>query len=364
MGSEVYFTDLETGYSGSRIEKLDNLIRKSGLDRIDMEKKFVAIKMHFGEMGNLSFLRHNYAKVVVDYVKERGGIPFLTDCNTLYVGKRKHAIEHLETAFANGFNPYSVGCPVIIADGLKGDDDVEIPIDGEMVRAAKIGRSIADADVIITLNHFKCHELTGIGGAIKNLAMGCASRRGKMEQHSEGKPLINDKKCKGCGVCPERCGSDAITISDRKASIDHDKCTGCGMCLSACRFDAIDANMDSSSAIICKKMAEYATAAVLNKPNFHISLAIDITPYCDCHDGNEMYVVPDVGFFASFDPVALDTACADAVNKQPRIAGTMSDRESDRDLFGCIHEITEWDAQTAHAERMGLGVRSYEIKKV
>ena len=122
MGSEVYFTDLETGYSGSRIEKLDNLIRKSGLDRIDMEKKFVAIKMHFGEMGNLSFLRHNYAKVVVDYVKERGGIPFLTDCNTLYVGKRKHAIEHLETAFTNGFNPYSVGCPVIIADGLKGDE--------------------------------------------------------------------------------------------------------------------------------------------------------------------------------------------------------------------------------------------------
>ncbi|MGN1045364.1 MAG: DUF362 domain-containing protein, partial [Candidatus Methanomethylophilaceae archaeon] len=357
MGSEVYFTDLKTGYSGSRIEKLDNLIRRSGLDRIDMEKKFVAIKMHFGEMGNLSFLRHNYAKVVVDYVKERGGIPFLTDCNTLYVGKRKHAVEHLETAFANGFNPYSVGCPVIIADGLKGDDDVEIPIDGELIKTAKIGRGIVDADVIITLNHFKCHELTGIGGAIKNLAMGCASRRGKMEQHSEGKPVLNAENCRGCGACPERCGSDAITVSDRKASIDYDRCTGCGMCLSACRFDAIKADMKSTSATICKKMAEYAAAAVMNKPNFHISLAIDITPYCDCHDGNEMSVVPDVGFFASFDPVALDTACADAVNGQPRIAGAMADRESDRDLFGCVHEITEWDAQTSHAERIGLGVR-------
>ena len=223
MQSEVYFTDLETGYSGSRLDKLDKLIRKAGLDKIDMERKFVAIKLHMGELGNLSFLRHNYAKVIVDYVKERGGIPFLTDCNTLYVGKRKNAVEHLETAHLNGFSVYSVGCPIIIGDGLKGDDDVEIPIDGEFVKTAKIGRAIVDADIIITLNHFKCHELAGIGGAIKNLSMGCASRRGKMEQHCHSKPSVKEKKCRGRRVCISACGSDAISFSDGKAKIDADK---------------------------------------------------------------------------------------------------------------------------------------------
>ena len=211
--SKVYFTDMRCEIGDSLLAKTERVARAAGICDIDMEKKFVAIKMHFGELGNLSFLRPNYAKVVGDLVKENGGIPFLTDTNTMYVGKRKHAVEHLETANLNGFSPMSTGCQIIIADGLKGTDDVEVPIDGEYVKKAMIGRTIVDSDVLVTLSHFKCHELTGFGGALKNLAMGCASRRGKMEQHSEGKPLINDKKCKGCGVCPERCGSDAITIS-------------------------------------------------------------------------------------------------------------------------------------------------------
>lgn len=364
MQSEVFFTDLDTGYSGSRLDKLDNLIRKAGLDKIDMERKYVAIKLHFGELGNLSFLRHNYAKVIVDYVKERGGIPFLTDCNTLYVGKRKNAVEHLETAHLNGFSLYSVGCPIIIADGLKGDDDVEVPIEGELLKNAKIGRSIVDADVIITLNHFKCHELAGIGGAIKNLSMGCASRRGKMEQHCESKPSVKKDKCRGCKACISACGSDAIDFDDKRARIDVDRCTGCGMCISACRFDAIGSKNDAAVPVLCKKMAEYALAAVKGKPNFHINMAIDITPYCDCHGGNERYLVPDVGFFASFDPVALDTASAIAVNEQPRIRGAMADKESERDLFGCVHGVTEWDQQVTHGEKIGLGTMKYRLTKI
>lgn len=364
MHSEVFFTDLTTGYSGSRLDKLDALIRKAGLGDIDMEKKFVAIKLHFGELGNLSFLRHNYSKVIVDFVKEKGGIPFLTDCNTLYVGRRKNAVEHLETAHLNGFSLYSVGCPIIIADGLKGDDDVEVPIDGDYVKAAKIGRAIVDADVIITLSHFKCHELAGIGGAIKNLSMGCASRRGKMEQHCESKPSVNTDVCKGCGACSKACGSDAIGFDGKKARIDTDKCTGCGMCISACRFDAIGSKNDTAAPVLCRKMAEYAYAAVKGKPNFHINLAMDITPYCDCHGGNERYLVPDVGFFASYDPVALDVASAIAVNEQPRLAGTMADKESDRDLYGCVHEVTEWDQQVTHGQKIGLGSMSYRLTKI
>ena len=362
--SKVFFTDLNTGYDGSRINKFENLIKKSEFGKIDLNKKFVAIKIHFGEKGNLSYLRHNYAKVLVDYIKEKGGIPFLTDCNTLYAGYRKHAIEHLETAYANGYLPYSVGCPIIIGDGLKGDDDVEIPINGKYITKAKIGRAIVDADVVVTMSHFKGHELAGIGGAVKNLAMGCASRRGKMEQHCASKPKVIEKDCKGCKFCMSHCGSDAIIFENKKAKIDQNKCVGCGMCISACRFDAIFANLDEATEVVCEKMVEYAYAAIKDKANYHFSFAIDITPHCDCHGGNERYVVPDVGFFASADPVAIDNACAEMVNKQPIIQGTLADNDKNRDLFGKMNEITNWKSILEHGKQMKLGNPEYELKKI
>lgn len=185
--SKVYFTDFRAKFGEGLPSKLKRLIKAAGIGNIDMDGKFVAIKMHFGELGNISYLRPNYAKAVADTVKELGGKPFLTDCNTMYPGSRKNALEHLECAWENGFTPLTVGCPVIIGDGLKGTDDIEVPVcGGEYVKNAKIGRAIMDADVFISLTHFKGHEMTGFGGAIKNIGMGCGSRAGKTEQHSNG----------------------------------------------------------------------------------------------------------------------------------------------------------------------------------
>ena len=231
MASKVYFTDLETYDKVSLLTKMEKLVKAAGLLDIDMEKKFVAIKIHFGEYGNLTYPKPQYVKVLADIIKAEGGIPFMVDCNTLYVGMRKNAVEHLQCAEMNGFNSVTTGCQTIIGDGLKGSDDVEIPIkDSVYCETAKIGRAVADADVIITLNHFKCHEITGFGGALKNLGMGCASRRGKMELHNSGKPFIKTENCVGCGKCLTECAHDALKLKGIKMTIDHGVCVGCGLC--------------------------------------------------------------------------------------------------------------------------------------
>ncbi|MEG1426663.1 MAG: DUF362 domain-containing protein, partial [Oscillospiraceae bacterium] len=244
--SKVYFTDLRTHNETSLPDKLKKLIMKAGIGDIDFENKFAAIKIHFGEPGNLAFLRPNYAKVVADVVKSLGGKPFLTDCNTLYVGGRKNALDHMDSAYENGFSPFSTGCHVIIGDGLKGTDEELVPIDGEYVKEAKIGKAIMDADIFITLTHFKGHECTGFGGAFKNIGMGCGSRAGKMEMHNSGKPFVITEQCRGCGACQKDCAHEAITIAHKKASIDHDKCVGCGRCIGRCHFDAIDTPGDEA----------------------------------------------------------------------------------------------------------------------
>ena len=226
--SKVYFTDFRTRVGVSLTEKLQSLIKKAGITDIDMDGKFVAIKMHFGELGNLSYLRPNYAKAVADVVKECGGKPFLTDCNTLYPGSRKNALEHLDCANINGFNTITTGCQIIIGDGLRGTDDITVPVrNGEYCKEAYIGRAVMDADIFISLTHFKGHESTGFGGAIKNIGMGCGSRAGKMHQHNSGKPIVHDDLCRGCRRCAKECGSDAITYENGKAVINLDICKGC-----------------------------------------------------------------------------------------------------------------------------------------
>ena len=254
MASKVYFTDLRTHGKTNLPKKLDRLVRKAGIEQIDFKNKFVAIKMHLGEPGNLSYLRPNYARVIVDIVRELGGKPFITDCNTLYVGGRKNALDHLDSAYANGFNPFQTGCHTIIADGLKGLDEVEVPVvGGEYVKNAKIGRALMDADIVISLTHFKGHEATGFGGALKNLGMGGGSRAGKMEQHNAGKPHVEQETCIGCGQCKKQCAHDAITITNRKSHIDHNKCVGCGRCIGVCPVDAIETDYDEANDVLNKK---------------------------------------------------------------------------------------------------------------
>ena len=367
--SDVYFTTLRTKPGVSQLDKLEHLIRAAGIDTIDFDHKMTAIKMHFGEPGNLTYLRPNYAKRVADIIKSLGGVPFLTDCNTLYPGRRKNALEHIESAYENGFTPFSTGCQIIIGDGLKGSDDVEVPVrNGEYVEAAKIGRAIMDADIFISLTHFKGHELTGFGGTIKNIGMGCGSRRGKMEQHVAGKPMVHQELCVGCRLCAKQCAQDAFSYDGNKALIDQTKCVGCGRCISACRFDAIYTVNDNANEILGRKMAEYAMAVVDGRPNFHISLVIDISPYCDCHGENDMPILPDIGMFASFDPVALDQACADACQKQPPMPNSLLDEQIHQADFCDFHDHfrntspeSDWKSVLAHAEEIGLGSRSYNL---
>jgi len=363
MTSKVYFGDMHVKFGDSILLKFERLLRASGLTDIDMNKRFVAIKVHFGEPGNMSALRPNYAKIVADLVKEKGGIPFLTDSNTLYPGRRKHGIEHMESAFENGYGPISTGCHIVIGDGLKGSDDIEVPVNGIHIKNAKIGRAVMDADIVISLNHFKGHELTGFGGAIKNLGMGSASRAGKMEMHSAGKPSVNPDLCTGCKKCLQSCAQDAISIK-KKASIDHSKCVGCGRCIAACQFDAISAKMDEANDILNEKIVEYAKAVIDGRTCFHISLAIDISPFCDCHADNDTPIVPNVGMFASSDPVAIDKACADMVNQQPIMADSMLFGSKEKDRFKGTHPSTDWKSTIEHALKMKLGSEKYELIRI
>lgn len=341
--AKVYFTDMRVHPGTNLPEKLKKLIKRAGIGEIDFEKKMTAIKIHFGEPGNLSFLRPNYAKAVADVVKEFGGRPFLTDCNTLYVGRRKDALEHLSAAYENGFNILSTGCHIIIGDGLKGTDDVSVPVKGgTLVKEAKIGRAVMDADVFISLSHFKGHEMAGFGGCFKNIGMGCGSRAGKMEQHNSGKP-----------------------------SVDPDLCVGCGRCLGACNQDAVYNENSSAVQELNIKMAEYTKAVLDGRPSFHINLVIDVSPYCDCHAENDVPIIPDVGMFASFDPVALDQACVDACNAQQPVKGSMLDENMHAEGFCDHHDHfvnttpeSEWETCLSHAVELGLGTREYELIEV
>lgn len=365
--SKVYYTNMKTSFSENLPQKLERLIKTAGIGEIDFQKKYAAIKIHFGEPGNLAYLRPNYAAVVVKVIKELGGKPFLTDCNTLYVGGRKNALDHMDAAYQNGFSPFSTGCHVIIADGLKGTDEALVPVEGgEYVKEAKIGRAVMDADVFITLNHFKGHEATGFGGALKNIGMGCGSRAGKMEMHSAGKPFVNQDACVGCGRCIKICAHDAPSIEGKKASIDHEKCVGCGRCIGVCPMDAVEAAGDESNDILNRKIAEYSKAVLAGRPHFHISLVVDVSPNCDCHAENDIPIVPDVGMFASFDPVALDLACADAVNKQPVIANSQLDRmpHVHNDHFIDSAPQTNWKSSIEHAVKIGIGNAEYELIEI
>ncbi|WP_020612762.1 DUF362 domain-containing protein [Sediminispirochaeta bajacaliforniensis] len=369
---KVYFTDFRTIAFGDGLPtKLKKLLKRAGIGKIDMDGKFAAIKMHFGELGNISYLRPNYAKAVVDVVKELGGKPFLTDCNTMYPGSRKNAIEHLECAWENGFTPLTVGCPVLIGDGLKGTDDIAVPVSGgEYVKEARIGRTIMDADVFISLTHFKGHEMTGFGGTIKNIGMGCGSRAGKTDQHSSGKPHIDQALCRGCRRCERECANNGLEFdaTAKKMHVNQEHCVGCGRCLGACNFDAITFSGDNAVELLNRRMAEYTKAVLDGRPNFHISLVVDVSPNCDCHGENDAPILPNLGMFASFDPLALDQACADACLKAAPLPGSQLSENMAKPGFIDQHDHfinstpeSEWHTCLAHAEKIGIGTRDYEL---
>ncbi|MBR2364551.1 MAG: DUF362 domain-containing protein [Lentisphaeria bacterium] len=362
--SKVYFTDFRTAFYGEGIlQKLERLMKKAGFEEIGFQNRFTAVKLHFGEAGNLAYLRPQYARTVADYVKKLGGIPFLTDCNTLYAGSRKNAVEHLATAAMNGFSEQSAHCPILIGDGLKGNDEIKVSVpNGIHFKEAKIGRTIMDADIFISLTHFKGHEKMGIGGCVKNIGMGCASCAGKMELHSDGKPVAEEDVCTGCGKCIRYCAHGALKLTGGKMHVDHVKCTGCGSCVSICPVTALQPTWRQADRLLDEKTAEYASAVVAGRPHFHISILNNISPNCDCHGENDAPILPDIGMLASFDPVALDLAACELCNKAPRLVNTWLDgKEDSGDVFNDAHKNSHWKDTLDHAVKIGLGNDNYEL---
>jgi len=337
---------------------------------MELEGAFTAIKIHFGEPGNLAYIRPNFAARIVKVLRSFGAKPFLTDCNTLYSGRRANAVDHLRSADENGFNVIATGCNVIIADGLKGTEQRELPVaNGQYCKTAKIGAALADADVVVSMTHFKGHEQAGFGGALKNLGMGGASVAGKLELHSGAQPRVDREHCVGCGVCVRNCAHDAIHLDEEhKAVINSDGCVGCGQCVALCQHDGVVMGKADTSERLNGKIAEYTEAILHDKPNFHISFIMNVSPECDCWNHNDAAVVPDLGILASFDPVALDMACADLVKNAPVLP---TDNElhcshgheslAGKDKFHILHPDTDWLAGLQHAQKIGLGSMDYEL---
>lgn len=369
--AKVYFTDFKCSHGESLPHKLERLVKKAGIENIDFKDKFVAIKLHFGEPGNMAYLRPQYAAMLCELIKSKGGKPFLTDCNTLYVGGRKNALDHLESAAKNGYNPLTTGVQCIIADGLKGTEERIVPVEnGVYVKEAKIGSALMDADIVISLTHFKGHVEAGFGGCLKNLGMGGGSRRGKLEMHSAGTPMVKTDLCIGCGMCARNCAHEGVKVVDGKAQIQEGSCVGCGRCLAVCPKDAIMTKWDEATDMLNFKIAEYAWAILNGRPNFHISLVQDVSPDCDCEGSNDIPIIPDVGMFASFDPVAIDQACFDACNEQPLMPGSMvytpeniriCSEGGKYDVFHMNHPNTKGEACLEHGEKLGMGTRDYEL---
>jgi uncharacterized Fe-S center protein len=353
MKAQVYFLP----FKGKRNElswgigKLLELLR---VEEVVKKGDLCAVKVHFGEEGNFTYLRPDFVRPVIDRLKALGAKPFLTDTSTLYKGSRSDAVSHLETALRHGFTLESVSAPVIIADGLKGQDVVRVRIEGRIYEEVEVAMAIYSADSLIVLSHFKGHDLSGFGGALKNLGMGCTGRRGKMSQHSEVAPRVIGKRCKGCGRCVKECPSEAISLKEGKAQIEEQKCIGCGQCIVCCEEKAIEVRWKRDSELFQKKMVEHALGVLKGKEGrvLFLNFLSSITPLCDCWSKSDPAVVPDIGVLGSRDPVAIDQASIDLVNQKAQ-----------EDIFRRIHHF-DWSVQLRYAEELGLGRRSYELFEI
>jgi uncharacterized Fe-S center protein len=366
--SKVFFSDMRTGHKENLFDKIAKLLALARLSQSVSEGDLTAVKIHFGEKGNHTYIRPVFARKVVDEIKKLGALPFLTDSSTLYPGQRKEAVSALTCAIENGFGYSCVGVPLIISDGLRGVTETEVAIDGELLKKCYIGTEIVEADALVAMTHFKCHELTGFGGAIKNLGMGCASRKGKLVQHSTVAPKVAEKFCTGCGICLKACAHDAIAVIEGKAAIDPTLCAGCSRCITVCPVKAVNIEWNEAADLVMRKMAEYTKGALTGKTGkaLFINFITQVSPACDCYGHSDAPIVNDIGICASTDPVAIDQACADLVNGARGNEGSalQSGHEPGGDKFrGCWPEIP-WEVQLEHGEKIGLGSRVYELVRV
>jgi uncharacterized protein len=366
MASDVYFSDMRATARQNLLNKIQILLDKVELDAATKPRDLVAIKMHFGEKGNTSFIRPVFIREVVERVKALGGRPFLTDANTLYVGTRSNSVSHLVTAIENGF-PYSVvGAPIIIAGGLRGSSYREIHKPGNLLQSVFVAADIVDADALIGVAHFKGHDLSGFGGAIKNIGMGCAARKGKLAQHSSLTPKVKTKRCKGCGDCTSYCAQTAISVINHKAVIDIHRCVGCGECILVCPEKAIEVQWNEPPEAFQKKMVEYALGALNGKQGkaVFLNFLTQISPACDCYGHCDAPIVRDIGILASTDPVAIDQASVDLVNQETSLAGSCIGGSCNTDKFNAIYPHIDWAVQLRYGEELGLGTREYQLTSI
>ena len=366
MSSPVYFMNLRATMKENLIQKLGRLVTTAGLESVISKRDLVAIKLHFGELGNAAFIRPIYLRKIVEEIKAIGGAPFLTDANTLYAGTRSDSPHHLITAIQNGFAYPVVDAPLIIADGLRGRSETAVAIDQKNFQEAYIGTDIMEADALVSVAHFKGHELSGFGGTIKNLGMGCASRRGKLAQHSTLSPKVKAKKCIGCGDCEDHCSQGAIALVEEKAIIDAEKCIGCGECILICAQEAIQIQWNQSIPIFMENMVEYTVGVLKGKEDksLFINFITDVSPACDCYAMNDAPLVRDIGILASKDPVAIDQAAVDLVNQESALADAClkTNTGPGEDKFKGLYPKVDWRIQLEYGEKIGLGSCTYTLE--
>ncbi len=368
MQSNVFMIDLKATPKENLLDKLGRLLETAGLGDIISQRDLTAVKIHFGELGNTAFIRPVFIRKVVDSIKETGAFPFLTDANTLYAGSRSDAPTHLQTAVLNGFAYPVTDAPIIIADGLRGRSEAAITINRKRFKKVFIAAEIVQADSLVSVAHFKGHELSGFGGTVKNLGMGCASRRGKLAQHSTVTPKVAKKKCIGCGDCVVHCSQSALSVFEERALIDADKCIGCGECILICPQSAIQIRWNQAIPIFLENMVEYTEGVLKGKENksLFVNFITDVSPACDCYGHNDAPIVRDIGILASKDPIAIDQASVDLVNREPALpdASLVNNRGPGEDKFKGIYPEVDWPIQLNYAEKLKLGTRGYQLIKI
>jgi uncharacterized Fe-S center protein len=381
MASEVYFIDLRASGDRGLLDKIQGLVEAAGIKKVVRKRGLTAVKLHFGERGNTAFIRPMLIRPIIDTIKAAGGKPFITDAGTLYVGTRGNAVDHLHTAILNGFSYSSLGAPLIIADGIDGRDEIAVPVGLKHFKETYISSAVVRADALVSVAHFKLHEMSGFGGTIKNLGMGSASRRGKMAQHSEVCPVIDPKKCIGCGTCKDQCAHGAIAIVDRPpelprpndeankvVSIDQNLCVGCAGCIHTCPQGALGINFEMDLPRFMEGVVEYTIGTLKGKEkrSLFVNFLTQISPACDCYPFADAPIVPDIGIMASRDPVAIDQASVDLLNAQPVLASSCLKDVADAhlDKIRAVYPKIDWQHQLQYGEQLGLGSRAYELVKL